>query len=272
MTDAATTTTTATDTWFAGFDDETKGYIQNKGLSTKTAQEAFAAASKFHREAEKMIGAPANELVRLPKEANSPEWKNVYQRLGVPADAKDYDFKDIKFTSGAELDATFTYTVRTNASTLNLTKEQASGMTRAFVQFLDKKNQDDLAQATATLAKEKADLKSNWGQNEAANMVIARNAASALGVKPETVAALEKTAGYAQVMEMFRQIGTKIGEDKFVQSGGGGGEKVMTREAAVARKKELMNDKAWTTRYLNGDTEAKRQMEALIRIETGVAA
>lgn len=275
MTDTPATTTpttTAETTWFAGFDAETQGYVQNKGLATKKIDEAFATVSKMHREAEKMIGAPANELIRLPKDPAAPEWKSVYERLGAPKEAKEYDFKDIKFTDGTELDASFTDTVRETAANLHLTKEQATGVTQAFVKFLDKSDQDDLAQSTATLNKEKADLKANWGHNEAANMVIARAAANALGVKPETVAALEKSAGYAQVMEMFRQIGTKIGEDKFVSSGGSNGKEVMTKEAAVARKKELMTDTAWRDRYLKGDTEAKRQMEALIRIETGTAA
>lgn len=260
-------------TWYSGYDDETKGYVQNKGLSTKTVGEAFAAVSKMHRDAEKFVGAPADELIRLPKDPTSPEWKNVYQRLGAPKDAKEYDFKDIKFTDGTELDPAFTDLMRTNAVSANLTKDQALTVTKAVVQFLDKADQDDVAQFTAQVAKEKAELKANWGANEAANMVIARAAANALGVKPETVAALEKTAGYAQVMEMFRQIGTKIGEDKFVSGNTGGNPNApMTREAAISRKKELMNDAQWRTRYLQGGSEEKRQMEALIRIEVGSAA
>ena len=44
--------------------------------------------------------------------------------------------------------------------------------------------------------------------------IIAQQAAKALGATPEQVAALESVVGYDKVMEMFRSIGSKIGEDK----------------------------------------------------------
>ena len=45
---------------------------------------------------------------------------------------------------------------------------------------------------------------------------------------------LKKLVGYAQVMEMFRTIGTKIGEDRFIMSpnGGTGADGIMTRDQA----------------------------------------
>jgi hypothetical protein len=48
---------------------------------------------KAHREAEKLIGAPASEMIRIPKDPNDAEgWRQVRSRLGVPADEKGYDF------------------------------------------------------------------------------------------------------------------------------------------------------------------------------------
>jgi hypothetical protein len=89
-------------------------------------------------------------------------------------------------------------------------------------------------------------------------------AAGALGVTPEEDAALEKVVGYAATMEMFRNIGTKIGEDKFVlnlhQRRRLG---AMTREQAVDRKAALMNDQVWVKAYLAGDAEKAAEMTAL---------
>jgi len=97
--------------WSAGFDEETRGYLQNKGLNTKKIDEAVVEISKMHRNAEKLLGAPSTELVRFPKDQNSPDWKSVYSRLGVPNDANEYAFKDIKFSDGSELDQGFTDTL-----------------------------------------------------------------------------------------------------------------------------------------------------------------
>ena len=72
-------------------------------------------------------------------------------------------------------------------------------------------------------------------------------------------------------MEMFRTIGTKIGEDRFIMSPNGGGtDGIMTRDQATAEKNALKADKDWVKRYLNNGVEERRKMEALDRIITGV--
>ena len=258
--------------WFDTFDAETKGYIQNKGLDEKTATEAFLEASKFHREAEKFVGAPANELLRLPKDPNAPEWKGIWERLGKPKEATEYDFAAVKRAGDKPLDQALADTLRQAAFNSNLSKDGAARLTTEIVKYLDSSESAKAALEADKLATEKTELKKNWGANEAANMVIAKAAAGALGVKPEAVAALEKVVGYAQVMDMFRVIGTKIGEDKFIMSQGGNNTGIMTREQAVSEKADLMKDKAWSKRYLDGGVEESRKMTALNRIITNVSA
>ena len=97
---------------------------------------------------------------------------------------------------------------------------------------------------------------------------VAKQAAAKLGVTPEQVAALEQTVGYAKVMEMFRDIGTKIGEAKFVSSTGPTGG-IMTREQAVAKRAELMGDTNWAKRYLDGGAPEAREMNALLVLIAG---
>lgn len=256
--------------WYEPLDAETKGYLQNKGLDKKTAIEAFAEAAKFHREAEKFVGAPANEILRLPKDPNAPEWNAVYERLGKPKDVKEYDLSSVKRTGDKPIDDALADTLRQAAYDANVSKEAAARIAAHVVKHLDASETATAAIQQDKLVLEKTELKKNWGQNEAANMVVARAAAAALGVKPEAVAALEGVVGYAQIMEMFRTIGTKIGEDRFVTSSGGGGG-LMTRDQATAEKNALKTDKAWVTRFLNGGLEEKRKMEALDRIIVGVS-
>lgn len=271
----ATTTTAATgaDTsWWSGLDEETRGYVQNKGLATKPMNEAFVAVSKFHREAEKMIGAPANELVRLPKDVNSPDWNGVYKRLGALGAVEDYKFDAVKLAGDKPIDKALSDTLAKVAFNAHLSGDAAIQMAKDVATHLDGIESARVADDTAKLQTEKKLLKDNWGVNEAANMVVARAAANALGVSPEAVAALEKTVGYSKVMEMFRLIGTKIGEDRFVNSSGNAGGNVMTKDQAIAERSALMTDTAWVKRHNAGGREETQKMQALNRIISGVSA
>lgn len=257
--------------WFDAFDSEVKGYITTRGLDKKTPVEAFNEAYKSHREAEKFVGAPANEMVRLPKDPNAPEWKGVYERLGKPGEAKDYDFSAVKRAGDKALDEALTETLRQAAFDSNSTKDGAARIAAAVVKHLDGVESANAAEVADKLGLEKKALKDNWGANEAANMVVAQAAVKALGVDPTAVAALEKVVGYAKVMEMFRNIGSKIGEDKFVSNQNSGAPGVMTKDQAAAEKAALKSDTAWVGRYLKGGVEERRKMDALERIIVGVA-
>ena len=92
----------------------------------------------------------------------------------------------------------------------------------------------------------------------------------ALGLDADTISKLESVVGYEKVMEAFRLIGSKIGEDRFItneQKGGAQG--VMTRDQALARKNDLKNDKAFVDKFLAGDAGSIREMAALDRLLTG---
>lgn len=258
--------------WFDTFDADTKGYIQTRGLDKKTAVEAFGEAYKAHREAEKLIGAPANEIIRLPKDPNAPEWKGVWERLGKPVEAKAYDLSTVKRAGDKPIEDALADTLRNAAFDANLPKDAAARLAANVVKHLDAEAAASAALATDKLNAEKAELKKNWGNNEAANMVVAQGAVKALGIDPQAVAALEKVVGYSKVMEMFRNIGTKIGEDRFVSGGGSGNAGVMTRDQAVSEKSELMRDKDWVKRYTSGGVEENRKMQALNKIITNTAA
>lgn len=254
--------------WHQGLDAETLGHIQNRGWDKLPANEAAAASIKAFREAEKMIGAPPSEILRIPKDpADQAGWNQFYSKLGRPTDVKGYDFAGVKRADGSDLDPATADAFRAAAFENGLSKDAANRLLSAIV-----KHQDSMATAAgveeqARIAQEKDALAKNWGANASVNMFIAQRAAAALGVTPEQVAALEKVVGYPKVMEMFRQIGTTIGEDKFVTGGQDKGP--MTREMAIARKNDLMADVAWRDRYLAGGAPEKREMEAITKIIVG---
>jgi hypothetical protein len=254
----------------AGIDSELIGHFVNKGWDKLTAAEAAAHAAKAHRDAEKFVGAPANELMRLPKDASDEAgWKNIWKKLGTPDKSDDYDFSGIKRSDGTALDDAFAKQMKDEAFKLNLPKDTAAKMTEQFVKYQDNVRAAESAEQAAKLTEERQALQKNWGANFEANKFTAQRAAQALGVDPETVGLLEKHVGYSKVMDMFLNIGSKIGEDKFVSSGGNSSNGVMTRDQAIARKGELMADKAWTKSYLDGDAAKKREMLALNTLIVG---
>jgi hypothetical protein len=256
--------------WHQGkVDAEILGHLQNRGWHDKPADVVALEAIRAHREAERLIGAPANEMLRMPKPTDEVGTKAFWGRLGAPDTKEGYDLSGVKFADGTALDAGFVDQLRTAADQFHLPKDAAAHMAQSFVKFMEGADAAEAAETAAALVNEKAALAKNWGANFEANKFVAQSAARALGIDPETVAALESQVGYSKVMEMFRNIGSKIGEDKFVSGGVGASNGVMTREQAVSRKADLMKDSAWVDRYMKGGTAEGREMQALITLIVG---
>lgn len=254
--------------WYDGQADQVMlGYWQNKGLHDKTPAEIAIAASKAAIAAQQFAGAPPERLIKLPTDvADERGWKDVWQKLGAPADAAGYDFAGLKRKDGSAADPAFVDAARARAAELNLPKEAATRFAQGMLDHMDSTATAAAAESTASLQAEQVALKQNWGSNFDANMLVAREAAAKLGVTPEQVAAIEKSVGYAKVMDMFRQIGVRTGEDRFVSNGTAHNDGVMTVAQAHARRAELMADKDFTKRYLAGDAAAGRQMSSVIQI------
>jgi hypothetical protein len=256
--------------WYQGIDGENLGYIQNRGLDKLDAKAAVLSTIKAHREAEKLLGVPVDQLVRFPKDATDSEgWNKVYSKLGVPADAKEYSFADVKFTDGTELNEDVAGGIRAIAAEGKLTKDQAVSVARGVVKLLDAAEAAEGAELAAKVAIEKDTLSKNWGANANANMIVAQNAARALGVTEEEVKALESVVGYARVMELFRAVGGRIGEDQFIRSQAPGGTGPMSREQAQATLASRQMDTEWRGKLLSGDPTVRREFDNLTRLLTG---
>lgn len=257
--------------WYDGADAETVGYIQNRGLDKKTPAEAALASVKAHREAEKFVGLPTDQLIRVPTApTDEAGWKKVWERLGAPAEAKGYEFTGLKHADGKDVAPALLDSVRASAAANHLPKDAATAIARTFVKHLDDQATEAAAAAAAALTTERATLKTNWANNYDAHMVVAKAGAAKLGITPEAVIAMEKSIGYAATMEAFRKVGALAGEDKFMGNGGSGGNPgAMTKEQAKARVEELKADTDWVTRYMNGGAAEKRDMGALSAIIAG---
>lgn len=255
--------------WYKGkADDRIVGAWQNNFPQHVSDPAALAiAATTSWLEAQKALGVPADQILRVPtKDDDAAGWANVHKRLGRPDDAKDYVFKDAK---GADLDPALTDFLRSAAHKANLSKGAAAQMAAELVKFSETQTNTAKAEYDAKLAEGKSELAKNWGSNHAANMEVAKTGAAALGVDREMVISLEQTFGYAKVMEMFRNVGSKTSEGKFVDPGKGSGNNgggPMTLQQAIAKKEALFADQEWMARAAKNERGAMLELEAVERI------
>lgn len=266
---AAAAAAAAAKPWYEGADAELIGHIQTKGWHDKPVNEVALAAIQAHRQAEKYVGAPEERLIKLPATTDDAEgWKAVWTKLGAPADAKDYDFTNIK-VDDKPVEGPLVDFFREQAAALHLPKEAAASLLDAFFKHQNSTATAAAADKTAALAEEHKVLDANWGANKEGNLYLAKKGAEKLGLDAAAVDALENIAGYAKCMEALRKVGEISGEAKFISGSGMTKDGLMTREQATARKAELMADKAWTDKYLAGDAAANREMTSLLTLIVG---
>ncbi len=256
--------------WFDGLDAETLGHWDNKGWKKDDPKALAGELHKAWKAAEKFVGVPADQVLRLPKDQNDEAgWAGVRERLGMPKEAKDYDFSAIKFADGTELEAGFTDSMRSALHKAGVAKDAAPEIVKAVVKYLGDADAAEASARTVTLKAERDSLTKEWGNNFEFNRLTAMQGAKRLGVDEATVAKLEGEIGYAKVMEMFRRIGAGTSEDTFVEGTSGN---PTTRNGAVARKSELMSDPEWSKRFLSGSKKEVDEMNALIALISGAAA
>jgi hypothetical protein len=251
--------------WHDGVAPDVLGFWQNKGLPLDNPRDFGVKLTEQYKAAEKFIGVPPDQVIKIPKADAPPEdLRAYYERLGAPKEAKDYDLSVIKDTGLSEA-------IRTAAHARGVTKDAATDIAAAVQKAVDSKTTTDNGEMTAKLAAQKDALQKNWGDKFAFNHLQAIEGARRLGIDPEGVKALEGVIGYDKVMEAMRKIGANTREDTFIERGQGGptGE-VTTVEGAHARKAELMADNAWVTKYNNGDAVARREMDRLNQMIVGV--
>lgn len=252
--------------WYAGKADErTVATWQNNFPQHMTDPAALAAAvTASYLNAQQLLGAPADQLLRVPSRPDDqPAWDAFHKRLGKPDKAEDYVFKT---ADGKDLDASLAEALRAAAFKTHLPKDTAATMAAEVAKFEASRHTAAQADYDAKIAAERTALATNWGANAAVNKEMAKAGAKALGFDADMVDALEKVVGYSKLMEVFRGVGTKTSEGQFHLAPKGQGTAPggpMSVDQAKARKQELFADKAWAQKASNGGVAENRELLAL---------
>ena len=248
-------TTTPSD-WHTGFKDDVKSYATGKGW--KNAESAV----ESYQQLEKHLGVPKEQILQLPADFGDQKAMDaVYDRLGRPKTAAEYGFK------GA--DENFDKWAKDTFHKAGVTSNQAKSIMEALNAYdttentrLDETFKSDSLQKTS-------DLKTKWGNAYDQNVNVARAAATQFGLTPEIVGKLEAGMGFAKTMDLLHSIGSKLGEGKFIDSNGNLPGGILAPSQAQQKIESLIKDKAWSTKYMNGDIEARREMENLNKMVVG---
>jgi hypothetical protein len=240
--------------WTATLDETARGYVTTKGF--KTPGDVLTS----YMNAEKLLGVPADQILRLPKaDAKAEDWAPVYDRLGRPAKAEDYKIPVPQGQSDALAKA-----VAPVMHQLGLSQAQAEGLISWWNGQSEGMLKQQATDATAKSNEQAATLAKEWGAAAEQNTGVARAAAQKFGITAEQIDGMQAVLGYDGVMKLFHKIGSGLGEGEFHggdgSSGFGG---VMSPEQARFEIKSLQQDRDWTKKYMSGDAEARRRMEQL---------
>ncbi len=244
---------------------ELKTWIQSKGWKGVEAM-----ADSAHN-LEKMIGAPADEVFRLPKNPDPATLATLFDRLGRPASADKYE---LPVPKGMTPDVNYIKAMQETFHKVGLTAAQAKALAEANGAY----SQAQLAQQAKDyelgVAADEQALQGEWKNGYDRMMNQASTAAKQLGFTTEMIDGLESSIGYAGTMKFLAGLATKLGEDNFVNGaprGGFGGD--ATPAEAKAEWAKLTLDKGFTEALMNrqhpGHGAAIEKKSMLMRLISG---
>jgi hypothetical protein len=241
-----------------GVDPDSLGYVQSKGW--KTVGDLVGS----YRNAEKALGVPADQIIKLPKERTDATMGEIYDKLGRPKDASGYTIK-VPEQGG---DPEFAKQAATWFHETGLNQGQVEKLTGKWNEHIASVMQTQQAQIAERDTAQIAEIKRDWGPQEQANLALVDRAAKAFGMGEEEVTALRQAMGPGKALKFLHSIGSKLGVDDTFVNGDGtpNGFGGMTPEQAKSQITELRKDNGFLQRFSNGDTEARKQMSHLHRV------
>ena len=248
--------TTPTD-WTTSFNDDSKGFVQNKGWKDP------AQVVDSYRNLEKLLGAPQDQVIRLPKEDDAAGWDSVMTRLGRPATPDGYKLEVPK--EGG--DPAFAKWASEQFHKQGLNEKQGKALAEGWNQRLMESQAAQKEAYTAKVTQEQAALKKEWGAAHDQNQAIAQRAVREFGVDAKAIDAMESAIGLQATVKFFHSIGSRMGEAAFVGGNGrsGDGNGPMTPAQANSQINALRQDPGFVQKYVAGDAQARAKMEQLHR-------
>jgi hypothetical protein len=255
--------------WYSGLDADVQAHVTGRGWHEKTPVEAAVEAAKSHFAAQKLIGVPPEQVIRLPKDATDPSYQGIYDRvvgMGVPQKPEDYKFP----ATVAEADQAF---VREIAVKYKLPEAAAMGLA---ADLRERGEGSAAAQANAaetTKAANQVALRTAWGGSYDQNAFSATRAAEGIGFTDEVLSAMAGLPAekYVANMNALLKLSQQLNEATILRGGNPVRDPTagLSQEQARERMKQLQDDKAWGAKFLAGDADTMAEFQKLTRLMVG---
>ena len=248
--------------WFARLSAEDRAYAQNKGWADGSSGDALF---QSYRQLEQLLGNDrAGRTFTIPKDAADADgWNAVYDKLGRPKAASDYQ---IEFPEGT--DPALASSAKEWFHRAGLNPAQAAAVAsgyqeaeRALVERVQAEHRQGIEA-----------LRTEWGAEFDHRVQIARTACGAAGMSQDDVAALESAIGPARAAKVLEFFGRNYVEGEPPGPGAarlkGFGQ--MTPVSAQQKMDSLRNDPNFMQRYDSNDPKVRaaaiEEMDALARL------
>lgn len=239
--------------WFTKMssDPDMKTWAESKGWKDPSTADPFAIAQSY-RNLETLFGADkAGRTLMLPKdETDKAALDAIYDKLGRPKDAKDYE---INAPEGANPE--FIETAKGWYHKAGLTKAQAAAVTESYKAA----ELDAVQKVQQAHAQEVEGLQTEWKDKFNQNVEIAKAGIKAAGLTEAHVKAVESALGPASAAKMFEFFGRN-----YVEGSPPGNEnrqtpgfQNMNPAAAQQKMEQLRADPNFMARYGNSDPKIR---------------
>lgn len=244
--------------WMAGFSDDQKGYVANKGF--KGPLDVLDSYRNF----EKLQGVPQDRILKLPENMDTPEARAVWERLGTPKDVKGYNLEVPK--EGG--DPKMAEWAAAKFLELGIPKTMAEKLNQAWNERAAQAMTAHQENMMAMVKNADAALRKEWGMAYDQNRIVADAGAKNAGMSPDEAKALGMALGPDKAMRLLHKIGAATGESSFI-NGRPAADGTLAPNQARTKQTELMKDQNFYSRLMNNDASAKAEWQRLGEMAAG---
>ena len=187
-----------------GFDDDTIGWLENKGFENAQAMVTS------QRELEKKMGGPPEMLQKWPESDDKDGFDAIYRRLGTPEDTEGYK---IEFEEGAAVDPDTLAWFKQVGLEHKLTNNMLQGLALSWnteAARLQEEQQQALEVKNQT---EETELRNSWGTKYDERLDYGHRALIGMGLSEENIDSLQGSLGVKMVAQFAAKIADTMGED-----------------------------------------------------------
>ncbi len=204
-----------------------------------------------------------NNKINIPQDGDNMAWQDLYQKLGRPVTAKDYQF--ITDNNNIATDAALEEWFKQTAFNSGLSTKQAKELFVSWNNFVQTNQESSLKQRQQDAYNSITNLQKQWGADFNQNLSLAKQAVNYYQITPKELDAIEAALGSDNLIKLFEKIGSNLKESNFITSHQENNNFIPDKNNAKQQVTNLMKDKQFLAQYLNGDKQAIAKVKQLMQ-------